>query len=93
LDPRSAEDSIFQPGRIYPDKPVSKCKLRGLFQQISNGFRHCRADPDRIHPLNLRHHLIFGNIHAGTQVKAVIAPSIGALMVNRVWIVRVARSL
>ena len=54
-------------------------KLRGIFEQISNGFRDRRADPDRIHPLNLRHHLFFGNIHPGAQVKGRDHPVNGRL--------------
>ncbi|CAM7093251.1 hypothetical protein ESCOCP322M2_24550 [Escherichia coli] len=44
-------------------------KLRRIFQQIGDRFWHCSADPDRVHSLNLSHHLIFRNIHAGAQVK------------------------
>ena len=53
--------------RVRRDRNV---KLRGVFQQIRDGFRYGRADPHRIHPLNLCHNLIFRNIHPGTQVKA-----------------------
>ena len=44
-------------------------ELRGVFNQPGDGFRHRHADPHRIHTLNFRHHIIFGDIHSGTQIE------------------------
>ena len=44
-------------------------ELRGVFNQPGDGFRHRHADPHRIHALNFRHHIIFGDVHSGTQIE------------------------
>ena len=54
-------------------------ELRGVFNQPGDGFRDRHADPHRVHALNFRHHVIFGDIHSGAQIEGGDHPVDGRL--------------
>ena len=54
-------------------------ELRGVFNQPGDGFRDRHADPHRIHALNFRHHVIFGDVHSGAQIEGGDHPVDGRL--------------
>ncbi len=55
--------------KVLPGGGNLNAELRGVFNQPGDGFRDRHADPHRIHALNFRHHVIFGDVHSGAQIE------------------------